>query len=444
MPMRPTLVLTLAAALGVAALATAPPAKAGDDWPQFRGPTGDGLSAAKGLPLAWSESENVRWKTPLPGRGRSSPVVLGDRIWLTTAIEHNPRRQRVGPDDCTVADRVSLGAVCLDRRAPGARDGSGKLLWHVTLFEVDKPAPVHAFNSFATPTPVAEPGRLYCDFGAMGTACLDAATGKTLWTQRLAIDHMVGPGSSPLLVGGLLVLVRDGCDEQYVAALDKQTGQVAWKTPRPPLEGRRDMKKAFSTPLLIEAAGKTQLVVPGAQWLVSYDPATGKEHWRLRHGMGFSLAPRPVFGHGLVYFCTGCFPSHLLAIRLDGQGDVTKSHVAWKVTDRQMPTMSSPILVGKELYVVNDSGQVFCFDSLTGEAVGSARLPGGYLASPVHADGRLYLCAMDGRTTVLRAGRQLEKLGESKLDGVVVASPALLGDALLLRTDTDLYCIGSP
>ncbi len=408
---------------------------AGDgDWPQFRGPGGDGLSQSANPPLEWSEAKNIAWKVALPGRGRSSPVLLGDRVWLTTAVEKGVVRKRIGPDDMQTAEHLSLGAACLDR-------ASGKLLWHVTAFEVDKPAPTHWLNGWATPTPVAEAGRLYCDFGAFGTACLDAETGKTLWTQRLAVDHMVGPGSSPILHRDLLVLVRDGCDQQYVAALDKRSGETAWKTPRPPNEARADMRKAFSTPLLIESGGATQMVAVGARWAIAYDPATGKEVWRVRHGNGWSLAPRPVADGERVYICTGANVPQLVAIRLGGQGDVTQSHVAWRSTEVHYPLMPSPILVGKELYCANDEGAVVCLDAATGGVVWRTRLPGPAMASPVAAAGRVYFWTRDGKCVVFRAGRQLEKLGESQLDGTVVASPAIVGDAIFLRTDTHLYRI---
>jgi len=417
----------------VLALFSGTPADAG--WPQFRGPGGDGISLSANPPVEWSETRNIAWKVAVPGVGRSSPAILGDRIWLTTAIGQGVQRKRIGPDDMQVADHVSLRVVCLNR-ADGTR------VWETTLFDIEKPPPTHWLNSFATPTPVVEPGRVYCDFGTMGTACLDAQTGKVLWTQRVPTDHMVGPGSSPLLHKGLLVLVRDGIDQQYVAALDAKTGKVAWKTARPPLDGaRRDMKKAFSTPQVFEAAGGTQMVVPGARWVVSYEPATGKEIWRVRHGNGFSGASRPVVGHGMVYIATGAIRSQLWAIRVDGRGDVTATHVAWKVTDQPIPLMSSPILVGKELYSVSDKGVVLCFDAVTGKVVWRSRLPGQHLASPTLAAGRLYFCARDGKTTVLKAGRQLEVVAESKLDAVVTASPAIVGDAIFLRSDTHLYRI---
>ena len=408
-----------------------PPAAAG--WPQFRGPTGDGIAAGKAPPLEWSETRNIRWKVALPGRGGSSPVVLGDRVWLTTALEQGTRQTKLGPDDVWVADRVSLAAVCLDL-------ADGRLVWQTTLFEVDKPPPVHVFNTFATPTPVVAPGRLYCDFGAMGTACVDAADGKVLWTRRLPIDHMVGPGSSPILCGDRLILVRDGCDVQFLAALQCADGEVAWKTDRPPLEGRPDMKKAFSTPLLIDVGGQTQMVSVGAQWAVSYDPQTGREIWRVHHGSGFSTAPRPLYGNGLVYFCTGCPVGQLWAVRPDGRGDVTATHVAWKATE-QIPTMSSPLLVGREIYGAGDRGRITCFDALTGETVWKHTTKGMYMASPVAAGERVYFFGREGTTTVLRAGREEARLAENTLEGQITASPAVADGALLLRTDTHLYCI---
>ena len=404
------------------------------DWPQFRGPRGDGTAPGAHPPIVWSESTNVAWKVPVNGRGRSSPVILGDRIWLTTAVEQGVVRQRIGPDDMQTAEHVSLRAVCLERH-------TGKSLWETTLFDVPNPDPVHWLNSWATPTPVVEPGRVYCDFGTFGTACLDAETGKVLWQQHLRLDHQVGPGSSPVLCQDRLVLVRDGRDAQYVAALDKNTGQTLWKTGRPPIQtSSHNLKKSFSTPLAIEQGGQVQLVAPGAHWTVAYDPLTGKEIWRVRHGDGFSFGTRPVFGHGLVFFGTGCFKAQLWAVRPDGHDDVTASHVAWK-TLRQVPVMSSPILVENELYWVSDDGMVTCADARSGQVHWQERLGGSFLASPLSAEGRLYCFRQDAKTIVLKAGQLFELLAENPLEGNVAATPAVGDRALYLRTDSHLYCI---
>lgn len=413
---------------------TPKPAPAEADWPQFRGPLGNGIAPKARPPLVWSETKNVKWKTPLPGRGRSSPVVLGDRIWLTTAREEGIRRTRIQGDDVLLADRVSLATVCL------ARD-NGQVLFDQTLFTVEQPGPAHWHNSWATPTPVVEPGRLYCDFGAYGTACLDSQTGKLLWKARLPIDHQLGPGSSPTLCGTRLILVRDGRDTQYVTALDKQTGHTLWKTMRPPIEAKStNLKKSFSTPLAITVAGREQLVIPGPQWFVAYEPDTGKEVWRVHHGRGFSIAARPVFGHGMVFLCTGAIRPELWAVRVDGHGDVTDTHVVWK-TRAGVPTMSSPILVGDLLYFISDAGIASCWEAKTGESLWRERLPGTYLASPVAAAERLYFCNRDGLTTVLRQGRAFARLAENPLDGTLIATPAMIEQTVFLRTDGHLYRI---
>jgi len=406
-------------------------------WPQFRGPLGNGTSPARRVPVTWSETNNLAWKVSLPGRGRSSPVVLGDRIWLTLAVEQGVVRKRIGSDDMQTAEHVSLEALCLDGK-------TGKLLWRTNLFEVENPDPVHWFNSWATPTPVIESKRLYCDFGTFGTACLDAKSGKVLWQARLPVDHQVGPGSSPVLFNNLLVLVRDGRDAQYVAALDQQSGKPIWRTERPPIDAASgNAKKSFVTPLLVRAAGRSQLLAPGAQWVVSYDPATGREFWRARHGTGFSIGSCPVFGEGMVFFSTGCMKPQLLAVRADGAGDVTPTHVAWKTT-RQVPIMSSPVMLGSELYWVSDDGLASCVNARSGEAHWQERFDQMHLASPLLAEGRIYFFGKEGKCTVIRASPQFEKLAENSLEGTVIATPAVLDRTILLRTDTHLYRIGKP
>lgn len=405
------------------------------NWPQLRGPRGDGTSLATHVPLRWSETNNIAWKVNVPGRGRSSPVILGDRIWLTLAVEQGVVRKRIEGDDMQTAEQVSLEVVCLAR-------AQGKILWRTPLFAVNNPAPVHWFNSWATPTPVVEPGRLYCDFGTFGTACLNAKTGKILWKTRLPVDHQVGPGSSPVLYEKLLVLVRDGRDAQYLAALDTKTGKEVWKTDRPPINtSSPNLKKSFVTPLLVNAGGRTQLVSPGAHWVVAYEPATGKEIWRARHGEGFSIGSCPVFGHGMVFFSTGCMKPQLWAVRVDGAGDVTTTHAAWKTT-RQVPIMSSPVLFGDELYWTSDDGMANCADARTGEVHWQERMNEQHLASPLLAEGRVYFFGKDGKCTVVKAGWPFEKLAENQLEGVVVATPALLDRTIFLRTNTHLYRIG--
>jgi outer membrane protein assembly factor BamB len=434
----PLVVSLLLGGWDLSALDTAPtPAGAAataGSWPQFRGPASDGSAPHADPPLVWNETNHVAWKVPLTGRGRSSPILLGDFIWMTTAVEQGVVRTRIGADDMQTAEHVSLRAMCLRR-------DTGKVLWEKTLFDVPHPDPVHWLNSWATPTPIVESGRLYCDFGTFGTVCLDPASGQVLWTQQLRLDHQVGPGSSPALWRDRLFLIRDGRDAQYVAALDKKTGQTLWKTERPPLSASSpDLKKSFSTPLVLELENQVQLIAPGPQWAAAYDPLTGKEIWRIHHGQGFSIGTSPIYGHSLVYFGTGCFKPQLWAVRVDGHEDVTATHVVWK-SPRQVPVMSSPVLAGDEIYWVSDDGMASCADGRTGEIHWQERLGGACLASPILAQGRLYFFRQDAKTIVLKAGKQFEQLAENALEGTLIATPAMSDRALYLRTDTHLYSV---
>ena len=374
----------------------------------------------------------------MPGRGRSSPVLLGERIWLTTAVETNVRTFTAGPSQMLQAEQVVLGVVCLEQR-------TGRQLYHADVFSVTNPVAINSLNSYATPTPVVEKGWLYCDFGTFGTACLEANTGRVQWQRQFPLDHAHGPGSSPVLCGDLLVLVRDGRDQQYIVALNKFTGATVWKRNRPPLDTPiPEFRKAFSTPLVVELVGRKQLVSVGAQWLVAYEPETGNEIWRVNDLNGESGAPRPVCGRGVIYFSTGVLNGRpqLWAVRVNGHGDVTQSHVVWKLTDL-LGFMPSPLLVGSELYLLNDEGLVCCLDAADRRVLGRARLGGKYAASPVYADQHIYCCSREGKTTVLEASPALKVLAENQLDGPVFASPAFSGTAIYLRTDTQLYCVST-
>lgn len=404
------------------------------DWPQFRGPSGDGVAPKADPPIVWSKTTNLAWKVALPGRGRSSPVVLGEMIWLTTAVEQGVVRTNIRSDDMQIAEHVWLKSLCLEAK-------TGKILWEKQLFDVPHPDPVHWLNSWATPTPVVERGRVYCDFGTYGTVCLDASTGELIWKQRLALDHQVGPGSSPVLWKDRLFLIRDGRDAQYVAAIDKKNGEILWKTERPPLVASSgELKKSFCTPMILQQPGGVQVVAPGAQWAVAYEPMTGKEIWRIHHGRGFSIGTSPIFGKGLVYFGTGCFKPQLLAVRPDGHDDVTETHVAWK-TLRQVPVMSSPVLAGNEIYWVSDDGMATCASAENGEIYWQERLGGPCLASPLLARDRLYFFRQDAKAVVVRAAKQFERLAENSLEGTLIATPALGDHAIFARTDTQLFCI---
>jgi outer membrane protein assembly factor BamB len=406
----------------LALLLVVTPLAVADDrgWTQFRGPDGSGISEAKGLPREWSEKKNVAWKVKVHDKGWSSPVVLGKQVWLTTASEGGKAQY----------------ALCFDRE-------SGKLLHDLKVFDTPK-LPYYIkpeFNSNASPTPVIEPGRVYVHFGSAGTACLDTETGKTIWSRRdLPCDHFRGPGSSPILWENLILLTFDGFDQQYSVALDKKTGETVWKTPRG-LAGsidNGDLKKAYCTPRVLSMDGKAQMVVSAANGTVSLDPRTGKELWRVVHG-GMNAATPPQFGHGLVYVTNGHLKS-LLAIKPDGMGDVTKSHVKWE-SRKEAPSRPAPIVADGLVYLVNDSGQASAMEAKTGKEVWRRRLGGDFYSSPVLADGHLYVIDRKGKCSILAAGREGKLVSTCQLDGEVNATPAIAGKALFIRTATHLYRI---
>jgi outer membrane protein assembly factor BamB len=396
--------------------AFAPNARA-EDWPQFRGPTGQGHSTERGLPLEWSESRNVLWKIPVSGAGWSSPVVSGGRIWLTTAVAQ--------------PHAVSLRALAFDA-------ATGRGLVDVEVFRVDRPGAINPKNSRASPTPILDGDRVYVHFGADGTAALTTA-GDILWRTRLAYDSQHGSGGSPALYRDLLIVNCDGNGgEAFVAALDTRTGKTRWKTSR-----RWPADQAYSTPLVIRAGERDEVISVGAFRAAAYDAATGKEIWRVEYGDGFSNVPRPVYGHGLVYIATGFQQPSLLAVRADGAGDVTRTHVAWTLR-RAAPYTPSPLLVGDELYVISDMGIASCVDAATGAMRWQQRLGGNHSASPVYADGRIYFLSEEGIATVIAAGTTFRLLAANQLDGATLASMAVTDKSFIIRTNTHLYRIGEP
>lgn len=389
------------------------------DWDQFRGPSGNGRADAD-LPVAWSETEGVVWKVPLAGKAWSSPLVADGVVWMTNATE----------------DGTRLSVVALDA-------ASGRVLHDLTIFEIAEPAFCHAFNSYASPTPVIADGRLWVHYGSAGTACLDTATAEVLWSrQDLPCDHHRGAGSSPILVDDRLILTFDGFDRQYVAALDAATGETVWQTDRNIDYGTDDgdMKKAYSTPAVVEHAGRTQVVSPSAVATIAYEPATGKELWRVIHG-GFNAACKPLYADGLVVICIQRGDA-LLAVRPDGTGDITGTQVVWRA-GKAAPTRPSQCVVGDALYMVSDTGIVSCLDLATGEPRWVERRSGRYSASLIEASGRLYACDEDGGSLVFAADPdRFRLLGENQLEAGCMASPAVVDDDLIVRTKTHAYRIG--
>jgi outer membrane protein assembly factor BamB len=390
-------------------------------WPQFRGPDGNGVSAATGLPVTWSEQDNIRWKVPIHGRAWSSPVVLGDQVWMTTATP----------------DGKQLFAIAV------AKD-TGKILHDLKVFDVATPQFAHSFNTYASPTPVIETGRVYVTFGSPGTAAIETGTGKVVWTRRdLECNHFRGAGSSPVIFGNLLIMHFDGSDVQYVVALDKRTGQTVWKTPRsidfqdlepngtPKADG--DFRKAFATPQIVTWQGRPILISLGSKAAYAYDPLTGRELWRHEERDQFSASTRPVVGNGVVYYPTGFNTGQIVAMTPDGK-------VKWKVA-RGAPNKPSILLLNGLLFMVNDTGIVTCLDAGDGSEVWRSRISDSYSASPVAAEGRVYFFSEDGKATVIEAGRAFKVIAENVLDDGIMASPAIDGRALYVRTRSHLYRI---
>ena len=410
--MKKLLVLLLIAGTSVLARA--------EDWPQFRGPTGQGHATERGLPLEWSETTHIIWKTPVPGHGWSSPVVANGRVWLTTVVESKERRGRVA---------ASLRALAYDI-------ATGRELVNVEVFHLDEAGYVNPKNSRASPTPIVDGDRVYVHFGAEGTAAV-STSGEILWTTHLRYESQHGNGGSPTLYRDLLIVNCDGNGgEAYVIALDTATGKTRWKTSR-----RRPADQAYSTPLVITVGQQDQLVSVGAYRAAAYDPLTGQEIWRVSYGDGFSNVPRPVFGQGLVFIATGFQTPSLMAVRPDGKGDVTRTHVAWTIT-RGAPYTPSPLLVGSDLYYVSDTGVLSLADAMSGQVVWQQRLGGNYSASPVFADGRIYFQSEEGMTTVIAPGREFKRLAVNRLDGATLASMAVSNGSFYIRSHTHLYRIG--
>jgi outer membrane protein assembly factor BamB len=396
-------------------------------WPQFRGPDGTGVSTTANPPVSWGEDKNVRWKTPVHGRAWSSPVVLEGRVWVTTATP----------------DGRQLSALAVDVE-------TGKILHDLKLFDVPDPQYAHPFNSYASPTPVIEPGRVYITFGSPGTAALDTRTGKVLWQRRdLECNHFRGAGSSPIIFDNLLIMHFDGSDRQYLVGLDKASGKTVWKTDRsidfqdlgpdgkPQADG--DFRKAFSTPHIVTHGGAPLLISIGSKATYGYDPRTGKELWRLEERSSHSGSTRPVPGHGLIFYPTGFPTGQLLAIRLAETRDAPPE-VVWKIT-RGVPSKPSVLLVGDLIFMVNDTGITSCVEAKTGTSVWTSRIAGTFSASPISAAGRIYFFNEDGKAAVIEAGRSFKVLSENLLDDGFMASPAVVGNALILRTRTHLYRI---
>ncbi len=427
-------------------LGLSPLAQAGESWNQFRGPAGNGISQGT-PPTSFSEQDNVRWRTELPGKGWSSPVISDGVLWATTAIERIPTdEERIALfqekqveekkyKQLQIAKSIDLKLVALDFK-------TGSILKTIDLVNFPQPDAIHALNSYASPTPVIDGENIYCHFGNYGTFCIDRKTFDLVWQRRLPLQHSVGPGSSPFIYKDKLVLIQDGLERQYVTALNKATGDTIWEVDRPEMEAPSgDQKKAYCTPVAVtDASGREQLICMASQWMVSYAPETGDELWRCYHGKGFSVVPHPVVDDEVVYFSTGFGKPQLWAVDYNGSGDVTDTHVQWTVT-KSIPAKPSPLLDKGLIYVMADNGVASCLTATDGEEIWKKRIGGDYSASPLLAGDHIYFASQDGKVTVIEPGRTGNVVAENQLDGQIMASPAVIDDALVIRTNKAMYRI---
>ena len=395
---------------------------ANEQWSQFRGPEGNGHINTTSAPLEWSENKNISWKPPIHDRGWSSPVIWNNQIWMTTATKNG----------------IKTFAICIDKV-------TGKILHDIHVFDVKSPQAITIDNTYASPTPVIEEGRVYVHFGTYGTACIGTDSGNIIWTRRdLNCDHEkgAGPASSPFLFNDYLIFNVDGRDVQYVIALDKRSGKTAWKTNRSVdfSDVQVNQRKAYGTPLIIPRGEQEQMVSIGAKGVFSYDPKNGKELWKALH-RGWSIAPRPVYGEGLVFTMIDRDRPELWAIRPDGKGDITDSHIVWK-SSKRMPPRASPLIVGELLFVVDRNGYISCLEAKTGKIFWQERMKGSFSASPIYTNGLIYFFNEDTVCTIIKPARKLEIVATNKVaDEQLMATPAIDNDSIYIRTANNLYKI---
>jgi outer membrane protein assembly factor BamB len=389
------------------------------DWPQFRGPNSDGHCVdGSRPPLEWSDTKSVAWTVDIPGLGWSSPVVAAGNIYLTTAVQ--------------VDEGLSLRAIALSAE-------TGKTLWTQEIFVVPQAPAIHAKNSHASPTPIYDSQSLFVSFGPLGFAKLSAVDGSIRWkNNELAYEAVHGSGGSPVLWEEKLVVICDGRSAPFVAAIDAETGEIAWKTLRS-VEAR--ISHSFATPTLATVDGKTQVLAPGPNHMAAYDLSTGAERWRVV-APGWSVVPQPTVAHGLVIYNHDYDHPELIAVKLGGSGDVTDSHVVWRLK-RGAPSSPSPVLVGDDLYFVTDKGIASCINAKTGELRWTERLGGDYSASPIFVNGKLLFLDENGLATRVEPGLQFKRLTQNEVPGRTLATPAFSDGAMYLRTDERLYKIAS-
>lgn len=398
------------------------------NWSHFRGSNLNCIAPGNHIPQKWNDSLNIVWKTSVKGKGWSSPVIWGEQVWITSATPEGKE----------------MYALCYSLK-------TGKELYSIKLFQQDKIYGKHDLNSYATPSPCIEQGFVYIHFGTTGTACLSTKDGSVIWKRDdLNCEHVQGPASSPLIYKNMLILHLEGTDVQYIAALDKTTGKTIWKTERP-----RELydklqpigKKAYITPIVISVNGRDLLISNGSAVCIAYDVKTGREVWRVIQGEDSTIS-MPFFENGLVYFYTGFVTEpgggqycELLAVDPSGTGDISSTHIVWRLKEPILQLLT-PLIKDGLIYTVNTKNQLRCLEAKTGKIVYTQRMTGRYNSSPVYSDGLIYFTSLSGETSVIREGRKYELVAKNKLKGEIQATPAISGDRLIIRTSSDIYCIG--
>ena len=399
-----------------------------ENWTHFRGSNLNGIAEPANIPMIFNDTTNVKWKTEIPGRGWSSPVVYENQIWVTTAS----------------ADGKELSLACMDFE-------SGEIIHNIMLFTPDSIIRKHSINSYATPSPCIEDGFVYAHFGSLGTACINTSNGKIVWSRTdFKCDHLQGPGSSPFLYKDLLILHFDGTDVRFLVALNKSTGEVVWKTERPEepyINIPTSSRKAYITPLLINVDGKDLLISNGAGVCSAYDPETGNEIWRVTGGNGGTIA-MPFHESDLVFFYTGMMAkedgkkfTELMAVNPQGEGDITSTNIVWR-KETEILQLLTPVIKNGLIYTIDSNNVLMCIDAITSDVIWSMKLRDKFNSSPVYTNGQIYVSSISGEVLVIKEGRELDILARNQMDGEIWATPAILRNSLLLRTDTHFYKIG--
>jgi outer membrane protein assembly factor BamB len=399
-----------------------------ENWTHFRGSNLDGIAANENIPLKWDDS-TIKWKTTIHDKGYSSPVVFGNQVWVTTAT----------------TDGKELYAVCLDYQ-------TGKIIYDIRVFTPEEVEGKHSLNTYASPTPCIEKNFVYVHYGSLGTACINTSNGSIVWKRTdFKCKHVQGPASSPILYKNLLILHFEGTDVRYIVALDKSNGNIIWKTDRPaepyallPEIGR----KAYITPIIINVKGSDMLISNGSAVCIAYDPDNGKEIWRVVDGAESTIA-MPVTEKGILYWYTGFTENsngkftEFIAVNPDGKGDITGTNILWKKKEELSRNQClTPVIKDGLIYTVNTRNTMMCIDAATGKEVWSTHVTSNYDASPLFIDGNIWFFSVKGEVLTLKAGRKYDVVAKSQMDSGIWATPAILRNSVILRTQKYLCRIG--